>query len=229
MLRVAASNADAKSVFCGRADKYAKNEVKKNNDWRYCAAFLRNPRHFFAGAAQSSVPVQDGCHPGGRGSRGVGEEGRSSSRCLALLCECVGTSVWMDCTPLELCERLCLYLLPPPPPPPCSPSPLTPPPRRPFRTCFAPHNRNHLLPFTFASSLPHHSPKTNSSHLSPHPLTSSPPTPTPSTSFWPLPLSHSLSVSLVDSVMRAQVDDGALGDLPLDPASVRCRDGGGPR
>lgn len=30
--------------------------------------------------------------------------------------------------------------------------------------------------------------------------------------------------SLTDFVMRAIVDDGALGDLLLDPASVRCRD-----
>lgn len=213
----------AKKTFCA-CTLGERLDWKRKNDSRYLAAFLRNPRPFFAGAAQSSVPVQDGCHPGGRGSRVVGEEGGPSSPCLALLCKCVGTSVWMDCTPLELCERLCLYLLSPllPPPHPLSislPAALSAP-VSPLATAHRLSQSSFTFYFCFFV-VPPHSPKTNSYHLP------SPPVLPPCTSFWPLLLP--LSASLVDSVMRALVDDGALGDLPLDPASVRCRDGGGLR
>lgn len=129
---------------------------------------------------------------------------------------------WMDCTPHELCERLSLFPLPTTPfnPPPHPPAPpfrlpksfrlLQPPPIS--RSSFT----SLLLLLCYHLTHPKHIPGTPLAPSSP----SSPITPPPPSS---------LCVSPVDSVMRALVEDGALGDLPLDRASVRCRDGGGRR
>lgn len=134
---------------------------------------------------------------------------RGPSSCCLSCCVCQRVHGWTTLYfTRELCEGLRLYLF-------SSRSPFLP--HRSLSTsisvCFAPRNRLCLGPFCVCLSFCYRVSFLFSSPTSARALQCLSP-----------PVSPVFLDSLTDFVMRAIVDDGALGDLLLDPASVRCRD-----